>query len=150
MRFLLILGLMLIGVGLSLAVIAQGLVQTGRYSAVAPWVTEAQREPLYEVLTLHFPDSVTTVGAAIHAALAGSGYVLTGAIGGEAEALGLLEWPLPDVQRKLGPLTRLAALQTLAGAAFRVSVDPVRRVVEFEFDPEVRAQGHIRADGASF
>jgi hypothetical protein len=54
------------------------------------------------------------------------------------------------VQRKLGPLTRLAALQTLAGAAFRVGVDPVRRVVDFEFDPEVRAQGQIGAGGASF
>ena len=150
MRFLLACGLMLIGVGLSLPAIAQGLVQTGRYSAVAPWVTEAQREPLYEVLTPHFPDSVTTVGGAIHAVLAGSGYVLTDAIGGEAVALGLLQWPLPDVQRKLGPLTRLAALQTLAGAAFRVRVDPVRRVVDFEFDPEVRAQGQIGADGASF
>jgi type IV pili sensor histidine kinase/response regulator len=120
---------------------AQPLVQTGRYTAVAAVPTDAQQEPLQAIVTVEFPESVTTVGDAVRHLLAGTGYALSDVLYWDVEVFGLFNRPLPDVQRTLGPLTVLAALKTLAGSPFRMVVDPVHRLIAFELDPNVRAVG---------
>lgn len=120
---------------------AQGLVQTGRYTAVAPVPSEAQQAPLQAIVSVDFPDSVTTVGGAVQHVLADTGYALNDVIHWDAEVFDLFDRPLPEVQRTLGPLTVLVALKTLAGPTFRLVIDPVHRLVGFELDPVVSALG---------
>ena len=121
--------------------VAQPLVQTGRYTAVASVPTIAQQEPLQAIVTVVFPESASTVGDAVRHLLAGTGYALSDVLYWEVEVFGLFERPLPEVQRTLGPLTVLAALKTLAGPPFRVVVDPVHRQIAFELDPNARVIG---------
>ena len=120
---------------------AAELVQTGRYTAVALGPTEAQREPLQAIVTVEFPEGVTTVGAAINHLLLGTGYALNDVLYWDPEVFGLFNHPLPDVQRTLGPITLLAALKTLAGPAFQLVIDPVHRLIAFELDPGARSLG---------
>ena len=120
---------------------SQALVQTGRYTAVAPVATEAQQEPLQAIVTVEFPESVTTLRAAVQHLLAGTGYALSDVLYWDVEVFGLFDRPLPEVQRTLGPITVLVALKTLAGPAFRVVIDPVHRLIGFELDPTARALG---------
>jgi type IV pili sensor histidine kinase/response regulator len=118
---------------------SQGLIQTGRYTAVYTMPTEAQQDPLRAIATVAFPARVETVGDAVRHVLAGTGYALIDVLHWDEEVFSLLEYSLPDVHRTLGPLTVLDGLSTLVGPAFRVSVDPVRRRVAFELDRSVHA-----------
>ena len=118
--------------------LTQSLVQTGRYTAVSTGPTVAQREPLQAVVTVTFPPDVTTIGGAVRALLADTGYALTDVLYWDPEVFQLHERPLPGVQRSLGPMTVFDALKTLAGPAFRVVVDPIHRLVSFEVDPTAR------------
>jgi type IV pili sensor histidine kinase/response regulator len=129
---------------LPLAAVSQDLIQTGRYTVISPLPTEAQKEPLTEIIAVGFPDTVTTVGEAMRHLLAGTGYALSDSVYADSDVFGFIGRPLPDVQRNLGPLAVSVALQTLAGSAFRVTVDPIRRLVGVELDPSVRV-----VDGAA-
>lgn len=126
--------LALLSLSLSMLALAQSSVQTGRYTVVATGPTEAQRDPLKATITVQLAADVTTIGEAVKRVLADTGYALAGATD-ETDVFGLLERPLPAVQRTLGPITVLDALKTLAGPAARVFVDPVHRLVTIEFDP---------------
>ena len=50
----------------------------------------------------------------------------------EAERAELLDLPLPEAHRTLGPLPLRTALAILAGPAFRLVEDPVHRLISFE------------------
>jgi len=117
---------------------AQEFVQTGRYTAVMSSPTEAQKNPLNEIVIVRFPDTVMTVGDALRELVAGTGYALSDTVYSDSEVFGLLGRPLPDIQRTLGPMTISVGLETLAGGAFRMIVDPVHRLVAFELDPGLR------------
>jgi conjugative transfer region protein (TIGR03748 family) len=129
---------------LPMMTLAQSSVQTGRYTAVATGPTEAQREPLKAVVTVELSAEVTTIREAVQKVLADTGYALVDGVSHETEVFGLLERPLPAVQRVLGPITVLDALKTLAGPASRVVVDPVHRLVAIEIDPTARPPRHDR------
>ena len=124
---------------LPIRALAQSSVQTGRYTAVATGPTDAQRDPLKAIITVELAADVTTVEEAVNRVLADTGYALTAAVSDETEVFGLLDRPLPAVQRTLGPITVLDALKTLAGPASRVFVDPVHRLVTIEFDPAAQS-----------
>ena len=126
---------------------AQSTVQTGRYTAAATGPTDAQREPLQAVVSIEFKRDVATIGAAVRTLLADTGYELADVLYWEPELFALHERLLPAVQRTLGPMTVLDALQTLAGPAFRVIVDPIHRLVLLEVDPSVRAEQRALAHG---
>ena len=122
------------------------LVQTGRYTAVGEVPTEAQIEPLHQILRVEFPEAVTTVGDAVQQVLSGTGYALNDVLYWDVEVLGLLERLLPDIQRTLGPISVLIALKTLVGPTFQLVVDPVHRLIGFELDPNARTLGFGLAD----
>ena len=132
---------------LSLPVVswAQELAQTGRYTTVATWPTEAQKNPLSEIVIVRFPETVMTVGDAMRNVLSRTGYALRDSA--NVEVVGLLGRPLPEIQRMLGPMAISVALETLAGPAFRMNIDPVRRLVEFELDPKGQTIDSADAEG---
>ncbi len=107
-------------------------VQVARYATVRAVPTPAQMNLLAAPVTVQFPESVDTVGKAVEHLLRPSGYRLAAdAVADPARAV-LLGLPLPAVQRTLGPMPLLSALETLAGPAYRLVEDPVHRLVSFE------------------
>jgi type IV pili sensor histidine kinase/response regulator len=111
---------------------SQTLVQTGRYTTVYAVPTDAQRDPLQAVVTIEFPDEIETVGQAVNALLADTGYRLEDVLYWDVEVFELVEHAVPRVQRELGPLTVLDAIKTLIGSAFGIDVDPIHRELAFE------------------
>lgn len=123
----------LLSVALSAAALSEPMIQTGRYTAVATGPTEAEREPLKLIVAMQFADDVTTVGAALRAALADTGYTVAEVFLVE-HVRALLERPLPAVQRRLSPMSVREVLETLVGPAFRVVVGPIGRTVAIELE----------------
>jgi conjugative transfer region protein (TIGR03748 family) len=107
-------------------------VQVGRYSSVRPVPTEEQINLLSALVTVRFPETVTTVGQAVDHLLGPSGYRLAPGSVAEPGRAALLALPLPEPHRSLGPMPLRTALETLAGPAFRLVEDPVHRRVSFE------------------
>ena len=102
-----------------------GWVRVGRYAAMRPGPTEAQRHPLQAVVHLQFPRQVRTVGRAVDYALRRSGYQLTSGVGP------LQDRALPEVHRSLGPMTIEQTLKTLAGPAYALRVNERLRTIAF-------------------
>lgn len=103
-----------------------------RYSLVQLGPTIAQSDLLSAIVQLHFSSRVKTVGDAMQLVLHGSGYHLALTKISNPLLQQLLAYPLPAVQRHLGPMTVRDALQTLAGSAYTLIVDPVNREVSFK------------------
>jgi len=103
-----------------------------RYSTLRAVPTMEQRDPLGALVRTTFPPSVTRVGEAIHALLAPSGYRLAAAETAEPLREALLQLPLPEAHRALGPMPLRVALEILAGPSFILLEDPVHRLVSFE------------------
>tara|TARA_R110002110_G_scaffold158656_1_gene356121 strand:+ start:1017 stop:1478 length:462 start_codon:yes stop_codon:yes gene_type:complete len=116
------------------AVSAQTLV-VDRYTVLAATPTVAQQDLLGAIARITFPVDVVTVGEALVTALDSSGYRLAVAQGMEDNRDILLQLPLPDAHRTLGPMPLRMALQTLAGPAWRLLEDPLHRLVAFERCP---------------
>lgn len=123
--------------------------QVSRYSTIAPVPRAAQVAPLDAVVTVVFPEQLTTVDEALHYVLRRSGYRLTSAEAADPAASVLAKQPLPEVHRKLGPITVGRALRTLAGPAWIMVVDPVHRLVSFELAQEYAAIGSVRDASAA-
>lgn len=113
-----------------IAVQAESVQRVGRYTAIAMIPTDAERDPLAQIVTLRFPVRVRTVGDAIGHTLTGSGYRLSSLERPDVQQL--LSLPLPDVHRELGPMSMSTALTTLAGSPWRLVSDPQHRLVTFE------------------
>lgn len=107
-------------------------VPIGRYQSITAGPTAVQVDLLERMIMHQFPDDVRTVGEAVHELLEGSGYRLLSAELAATERVHLFALPLPDVQRRLGPITLHEALELLSGEAFRLVVEPVYRLVSFE------------------
>ena len=92
--------------------------------------TAEQRNLLEQVVEVSIPSSAeaVTVGEGLRHVLRHAGYRLCEASPAEAA---LFRLPLPAAHRHLGPLILREALLTLAGPAWELQVDDVRRVVCF-------------------
>lgn len=107
-------------------------VRVGRYAVLSPMPTPEQINLLSALVTVQFPSSVVTVGQAVKHLLQPSGYRLAPEVAADPSRVILLDLPLPQPHRSLGPIPLQTALETLAGTAFRLVEDPVHRLVSFE------------------
>ncbi len=108
----------------------------GRYSLVSATPTEQQSELLSVMVTVTMPEPIQTVGDAIHHVLRPSGYQLARFDAQGLEVLQLLQRPLPQSHRTLGPMPLQDILLTLATPAFRLHIDPVHRLIAYDLKPE--------------
>lgn len=108
--------------------------QTGRYTQVINAPIQAQADPLKVVVDTTLPNSVRTVEEAVVFLLTRSGYRLANRSVMTRETKTLMGLTLPDVHRKIGPITLDVALALLAGEAFELVVDPINRRVSFVAD----------------
>lgn len=107
-------------------------IQVGRYATVRALPTQEQVELLSVIVNVVFPASLVTVGQAMHYLLEPSGYRLSDDVAANPARAALLKLPLPKGHRALGPMPLRIALETLAGPAFRLVEDPLRRLVSLE------------------
>lgn len=130
--------------GLTSSSVASAIdVQVGRYATVDALPTQAQIQLLSAIVNVAFPASVVTVGQAVDHLLQPSGYRLSPQGTAEPIREALLNLPLPEPHRALGPMPLKTALETLAGSAFRLVEDPVHRLVSFE---RCKPNGHGPSD----
>tara|TARA_R110002167_G_scaffold204404_11_gene408586 strand:+ start:4493 stop:4960 length:468 start_codon:yes stop_codon:yes gene_type:complete len=114
---------------------------TGRYTSVKNIAPMDQLNPLKVVIKTKLPQSIQTVRQAVGFLLVRSGYSLADDAVLSEEAVTLLDLPLPQIHRQLGPITLDKALQTLSGQAFVLVVDPVHRKVGYELSVNVKRAG---------
>ena len=108
------------------------VVRYDRYLLVS---TSAQQPPLEQLTALAVPPGFhPTVGEALQYLLRDSGWSLCLADARRAQLYGL---PLPLSQYRIGPLRLKAALQLLAGPAWRMTTDENRREVCFASDHSI-------------
>lgn len=119
-------------IGLTLPIHAEDEVQVGRYSSVRSLPTEEQKDVFQTITTIEFPSEIKTVGDAIRHSLKNQGFRLAAPKSVDKKMKILLELPLPNVHRELGPMPLKSVLETLAGPVWRLVHDPVHRLVGFE------------------
>ena len=107
-------------------------VQVGRYATMQAVPTSAQVHLLSAMVRVQFSASVVSVGQAVDHLLQPSGYRLASETAADPSRRTLLNLPLPEPHRTLGPMPLQTALETLAGPAYRLVEDPVHRLVSFE------------------
>lgn len=112
-------------------IIPQDYIETGRYSRTVNEPYLSQRNPLKVIVNTRIPNSVSTVQQAVQFLLVRSGYRLADRSVWTREAEILMYHELPQVHRQLGPITLDKALQTLAGDAFELVVDPINRKITY-------------------
>jgi conjugative transfer region protein, TIGR03748 family len=107
------------------------VVQTGRYSFVPAIPTLPQREPLQVLINVTIPNDLQTVGDTVHYLLRRSGYSVESPPILNPHAARLFLNPLPDVQRRLGPMTLHDALTVLVTPELVPIIDPIRRRINY-------------------
>lgn len=101
-------------------------VRLGRYTLVELTPEEGLRDPMRQIISVTIPPAFeATIGTALTHLLARTGYRLC------MPPPVFVHLPLPAVHLHLGPMTLATALQTLAGSAWSLTVDPVERRVCF-------------------
>ncbi|SJM96249.1 hypothetical protein CRENPOLYSF2_930005 [Crenothrix polyspora] len=108
----------------------QHWLQVGRYHTVNAVPTREQQALLQVIIEVTLPEEVADIQSAVDYLLLRSGYQFT-ALPQAYDVQQLLQKPIPAVHRHLGPMTLESALQTLAGAPFQLTVDPVHRQVGY-------------------
>ncbi|GEN23130.1 PilL N-terminal domain-containing protein [Halomonas cupida] len=107
------------------------VLRTGRYQLVTMLAPMGQRHLLEQIVNVRIPPSLsTTVGDGIRYTLKNTGYTLCPATRDHEEWL--YSRQLPAAHYHLGPMTLREALQVLAGDAWELEEDPVRRQVCYE------------------
>ena len=122
-------------------IIAEDMIQVGRYSKIPNTPTAEQLNPLRVIIKTKMPQSVKTVGEAVDFLLVRSGYSLVDRRMMSDETKELMDMALPRVHRSIGPLTLDVALRSLSGHAFELVVDPVRRKVTYELASRIKIEG---------
>ncbi len=116
---------------------AAHVTQINRYATVENKPLTAQINPLLTVQQIHFPRDVQTVGAALTYWMQYSGFSLVELARMPVVLKAVLEQPLPQVDRNLGPLTIQDGLEVLVGQpVFTLVQDPLRRQVNFRLKPQ--------------
>ena len=84
------------------------------------------------IIEIRFPQSINSVGQALENMLVNSGFRLAELSAADPSLSILLNSPLPNVHRSLGPVSLRTALNTLSGPSWDLIIDPVHRLVSFE------------------
>ena len=115
-------------------------VVTDRYTVVRLAPEKYQVEPLTAVIQVKFPGQILSAEQAVHYILDESGYELVERSIWTPEMVIMLGNNLPLVQRDLTktPMTVIDVLGVIAGPAFNVIRDPLRRKISFELKAEYR------------
>lgn len=106
--------------------------RVGRYAELTTVPTPGQANPLHTLISLTFPNQIQTVGAALNHILARSGWQLALDAASDPSLPYLMQLPLPETQRSLGPISLMDALGVLCGEVYALVVDPVHRLVSCE------------------
>ncbi len=110
----------------------ESALSVSRYVDVLPGPTNAQRNPMNQVLPhISFKHNIKSVGQAINYLLSDTGYKLT-RHHPDKRVHTLFRLSLPKIHRNMGPLTLAQALTVLAGEPWSLSVDPINRLVSFQ------------------
>ena len=118
--------------------VALEYMQTGRYSHIVNEPSLSQENPLKVIINTRIPARILNVQEAVEFLLMRSGYQLADFSVLTFEARTLLGHDLPQIHRQIGPMTLDKALQTLAGDAFELVVDPVNRKVAYVIASDLR------------
>lgn len=112
-------------------------VKTDRYTRVKIEPSPGQISPLEEVTRIVFGDDVKTVGNAIIEVLDGSGYELRHIKDVYEKPIDsiLMAQTLPELHRRLGPITIHDALEVLAGEAWHLKTNVLGRELWFVLNP---------------
>lgn len=129
------------------AAVSDSDARVGRYAVVHLGADPAQADLLAVVVRVTFAPSITTVGEALDHLLARSGFALAPLDTSDPNLPVLLTRPLPQVQRRMGPIRLQDALEVLAGPAWVLVIDPVNRLVSYELAPEYRRAAVGAEDG---
>jgi conjugative transfer region protein (TIGR03748 family) len=133
---LLTLPIMIAGL-LSTAFIAQAesTTKVARYLAIQNQALPGQMNLLDQTFQVHFSRDVCTIGDAMRYLLRFSGYRLVNAAVLSKATQAVLLQPLPETDRKLGPMRLQAGLLTLVGQPFGLVIDPVHRLIGLRLKP---------------
>ena len=116
----------------SLHLSAANITQIGRYASVRNQAKLSQIDPLKTVQQMHFPLWVQTIGEALDYWLRYTGYHLTEKDKQIHSLKMILQQPLPQADRTLGPLTVHDGLSVLVGKnQFILVQDDLKREVNF-------------------
>lgn len=106
--------------------------QLSRYTSFEATPAASVSNPLAVIATVSFPRGhVQTVGDAMRHLLVRTGYRLVADDQLDETSRVLLQLPLPESHRQLGPYRVDAMLQALLGDAWRLQTDPLLRSVRF-------------------
>ncbi|AMQ28351.1 TPA: hypothetical protein KKX32_000334 [Legionella pneumophila] len=122
--------------------IAANVTQINRYATVANKPLAAQVNPLLAVQQVHFPQEVQTIGQALEWWLKFSGFSLVSKEKQPENLQIVMQQPLPQIDRNLGPLTVKDGLEVLVGQqSFALIEDPLLRQVNFKLKPGLKTGG---------
>ncbi len=107
-------------------------IQLSRYTQLRNIPPVDQMNPLRVVVKTEIPQNIKTIGNTVKFLLIRSGYKLADESVLSHETKALLSLSLPQIHRKLGPMTLDTLLSTLAGESFSLLVDPVHRKIGYE------------------
>jgi conjugative transfer region protein (TIGR03748 family) len=106
--------------------------KVGRYSSISTKPTNAQMDLLAVIIEIKFPLAVNTVGSALELMMINSGFRLAEQSSTDPNLSILLNSPLPNIHRSLGPMSLRTALKTLSGLSWDLIIDPVHRLISFD------------------
>ena len=113
-------------------IVGDGQMQVGRYTTTVAAPPDAAARPLDVYVQLNYPrQTVQTVGDAIQHTLLRTGWRLVEPSALAPQAANLLNLPLPESQRVVGPYRARTVLEVLTGPNWQWHEDPIQRLVWF-------------------
>lgn len=121
-------------------IVGEGQMQVGRYTTTVAAPAEAAARPLDVYVQLSYPrQTVQTVGDAVRHTLLRTGWRLVEPSALAPQAAHLLNLPLPESQRVVGPYRARTVLEVLTGPNWQWHEDPIQRLVWFTVKAEQMA-----------
>ena len=113
-------------------IVDEGQMQVGRYTTTVAAAPETAARPLDVYVQLSYPrQTVQTVGDAVRHTLLRTGWRLVEPSALAPQAANLLNLPLPESQRVVGPYRARTVLEVLTGPNWQWHEDPIQRLVWF-------------------
>lgn len=110
-------------------------VRVGRYLSTTSAPKASQQNPLEQIFSLTFPNSINTIGQAMDYILNNTSYKLMPNEYRSEDIASLLGQQLPLSDRQIGPISVDQALHVLAGSSYQMLIDPKHRYISFILKP---------------